>query len=138
MIVRILSEGQYELDDAKAAELDTLDEGLNAAIEAADEPTYRRLLSELIDKVRTEGAVVDPAHIVPSDLDAAARGLEPARGARAAVVRRRRGVLTFVARSRFPADRGLTARMMTTVFLLGLLYAVFVTALARRGSPSSG
>ncbi|MGD0285054.1 MAG: zinc metalloprotease HtpX [Acidimicrobiales bacterium] len=32
-------------------------------------------------------------------------------------------------RTRFPADRGLTARMMTTVFLLGLLYAVFVTVL---------
>ncbi|HLI16306.1 MAG TPA: zinc metalloprotease HtpX [Acidimicrobiales bacterium] len=32
-------------------------------------------------------------------------------------------------RTRYPADRGLTARMMTTVFLLGLLYAAFVTAL---------
>ena len=33
-------------------------------------------------------------------------------------------------RSRFPADRGLTARMMTTVFLLGLFYAILVTVLA--------
>src|SRR5271154_3393386 len=32
-------------------------------------------------------------------------------------------------RSRFPADRGLTARMLSTVFLLGLLYAVFITVL---------
>ena len=32
-------------------------------------------------------------------------------------------------RTRFPADRGLTARMMSTVFLLGLLYALFVTVL---------
>src|SRR5580700_5164077 len=32
-------------------------------------------------------------------------------------------------RTRFPVDRGLTARMISTVFLLGLLYAVFVTAL---------
>ena len=32
-------------------------------------------------------------------------------------------------RTRFPADRGLTARMLTTVFLLGLLYALFVTVL---------
>ncbi len=32
-------------------------------------------------------------------------------------------------KSRYPVDRGLTARMMTTVFLLGLLYAIFVTAL---------
>jgi heat shock protein HtpX len=35
----------------------------------------------------------------------------------------------MAARTRYPADRGLTARMMTTVFLLGLLYAIFVTAL---------
>ncbi|MGD0439577.1 MAG: zinc metalloprotease HtpX [Acidimicrobiales bacterium] len=34
-----------------------------------------------------------------------------------------------MSRTRFPADRGLTARMMTTVFLLGLLYALFVTVL---------
>lgn len=32
-------------------------------------------------------------------------------------------------RTRYPADRGLTARMLATVFMLGLLYAVFVTAL---------
>ena len=32
-------------------------------------------------------------------------------------------------RNRFPVDKGLTARMLTTVFLLGLLYAVFVAAL---------
>ncbi|MCU1490687.1 MAG: peptidase Ste24p [Acidimicrobiaceae bacterium] len=32
-------------------------------------------------------------------------------------------------RTRFPPDRGLSARMLTTVFLLGLLYAVFVAVL---------
>jgi heat shock protein HtpX len=32
-------------------------------------------------------------------------------------------------RTKYPADRGLTARMLTTVFLLGLLYAIFITAL---------
>jgi heat shock protein HtpX len=35
----------------------------------------------------------------------------------------------MASRSRFPVDRGLTARMLSTVFLLGLLYAVFVTVL---------
>ncbi|MHB1988097.1 MAG: zinc metalloprotease HtpX [Acidimicrobiales bacterium] len=33
-------------------------------------------------------------------------------------------------RTRFPADRGLNARMMLTVFLLGLFYAILVTVLA--------
>jgi heat shock protein HtpX len=32
-------------------------------------------------------------------------------------------------RTRFPADRGLSARMMLTVFLLGLLYVAFVAVL---------
>ncbi len=35
----------------------------------------------------------------------------------------------MASRSRFPVDRGLTARMLSTVFLLGLLYAVFVAVL---------
>ena len=32
-------------------------------------------------------------------------------------------------KTHFPPDRGLSARMLTTAFLLGLLYAVFVAAL---------
>lgn len=38
-----------------------------------------------------------------------------------------------MARTRFPVDRGLTARMMGTVFLLGLLYAILVTGLVFSG-----
>jgi heat shock protein HtpX len=34
-----------------------------------------------------------------------------------------------VSKTKFPADRGLTARMLSTVFLLGLLYALFITVL---------
>jgi heat shock protein HtpX len=34
-----------------------------------------------------------------------------------------------MSKSKFPADRGLTARMLSTVFLLGLLYAIFITVL---------
>jgi heat shock protein HtpX len=34
-----------------------------------------------------------------------------------------------VSKSNFPADRGLTARMLSTVFLLGLLYALFIVVL---------
>jgi heat shock protein HtpX len=34
-----------------------------------------------------------------------------------------------MARTRFPADRGLSARMMLTLFLLGLLYVAFVAVL---------
>ncbi|HJW62005.1 MAG TPA: zinc metalloprotease HtpX, partial [Actinomycetes bacterium] len=34
-----------------------------------------------------------------------------------------------MARTRFPADAGLTSRMLGTMFLLGLLYVVFVVVL---------
>ena len=34
-----------------------------------------------------------------------------------------------MSKSKFPADRGLTARMLSTVFLLGLLYALFIVVL---------
>lgn len=34
-----------------------------------------------------------------------------------------------MSKSKFPADRGLTTRMLGTVFLLGLLYALFITVL---------
>src|SRR4029453_7875309 len=35
----------------------------------------------------------------------------------------------LMARTRFPADAGLTSRMLGTMFLLGLLYVVFVAVL---------
>ena len=39
MIVRILGEGQFELDGAQVASLEDLDKRLLAALEAGDEPT---------------------------------------------------------------------------------------------------
>lgn len=39
-----------------------------------------------------------------------------------------------MARTRFPADRGLAARMVLTMFLLGLLYVVFIGVLSALGT----
>lgn len=39
-----------------------------------------------------------------------------------------------MARTRFPADRGLTSRMVLTMFLLGLLYVVFIGVLVALGT----
>jgi len=41
-----------------------------------------------------------------------------------------------MARTRFPADRGLASRMVVTMFLLGLLYVVFVAVLVAIGSSA--
>ncbi len=68
MIVRILSEGQYELDDDKIASLDELDQQLVAALDFGDEKTFRDVLARLLSKVRTEGTPVPADRFVPSDL----------------------------------------------------------------------
>lgn len=68
MIVRILGEGQYELDAGQAASLDELDRRLLAALEAKDETAFHKVLGELIAKVRSEGKPVGTDRFVPSDL----------------------------------------------------------------------
>ena len=68
MIVRILGEGQFELDASQAASLDELDKQLLAAFEADDEPAFHQVLGQLVKKVRSEGKPVAPDRFVPSDL----------------------------------------------------------------------
>jgi hypothetical protein len=68
MIVRILGEGQFELEESQVASLETLDKQLLAALEADDEPTFHEVLSRLVEEVRSEGDPVAPDRFVPSDL----------------------------------------------------------------------
>jgi hypothetical protein len=68
MIVRILGEGQFELDESEAASLADLDKQLLAALEADDEPSFHKVLAELVDKVRSQGTPVPADRFVPSDL----------------------------------------------------------------------
>jgi len=68
MIVRILGEGQFELEESQVASLETLANNLLAAFEAVAEPTFHEVLSRLVEKVRTEGDPVTPDRFVPSDL----------------------------------------------------------------------
>ena len=55
MIIRILSDGQYAVDDAHAALLNGLDTGLERAVEAGDEAGFRSALAEILAQVRTVG-----------------------------------------------------------------------------------
>jgi hypothetical protein len=68
MIVRILGEGQYELDESEVAALGDLDKQLLVALEAGDEPTFHHVLSQLVSRVRAEGKPVGADRFVPSDL----------------------------------------------------------------------
>jgi len=68
MIVRILGEGQFELDQDQVASLEDLDKQLLAALEASDEPRFHEVLGHLVERVRKAGKPVRPDRFVPSDL----------------------------------------------------------------------
>ncbi|MDQ1600149.1 MAG: hypothetical protein QOD68_1623 [Actinomycetota bacterium] len=67
MIVRILSEGQYAVDDAHADLLNALDSGLERAVEAGDEAGFRSALTEMLAQVRTVGERLPDDSLEPSD-----------------------------------------------------------------------
>jgi hypothetical protein len=68
MIVRISQEGQYELDDAQHGRLDELDDAVVAAVDRGDEDGYHAAFEELLQFVRTEGAVVGDDDLRPSEV----------------------------------------------------------------------
>ncbi len=68
MIVRILGEGQFDVADEEIAGLNVLDNTLQAAIEAGDEPAFRAALTGLLDKVRAIGKGVPVDELVSSKL----------------------------------------------------------------------
>ena len=67
MIIRILSEGQYAVDDAHADLLNGLDSGLERAVEAGDEAGFRSALTDLLAQVRTVGERLPDDSLEPSD-----------------------------------------------------------------------
>lgn len=68
MIVRILGEGQFEVDDARLAELNYLDEALVTTCEAGDGEAFARDLVALVAGVRAAGTPVPDEYLGPSDL----------------------------------------------------------------------
>lgn len=68
MIVRILGEGQLEVDDSAAEELNALDAALDKAVSAGDEAAFRPALAALLDRVRALGSPVAADSLAPSDI----------------------------------------------------------------------
>ena len=68
MIVRVLEEDQYRLDDAQNPGLEERDRALFAALEADDHAAFHAALQDLLAFVRTNGAKVPVEEIVPSDV----------------------------------------------------------------------
>ena len=68
MIVRILGEGQLEVPDSAAEELNQLDATLEQAVERNDEAGFRSALQALLVRVKQIGSPADPDELKPSHL----------------------------------------------------------------------
>ena len=67
MIVRVMGEGQFEIDDEVAKGLNDLDEQAGAAVEAGDETRLAGLLDRMAEAVRTNGARLPDDDLSASD-----------------------------------------------------------------------
>ncbi|HET9719047.1 MAG TPA: hypothetical protein VFP55_03125 [Solirubrobacteraceae bacterium] len=67
MIVRIATEGQYELD-GETGELDELDNAAVAACQTGDEAQFRAVYGRLLDYVRSHGRQLGDDYLGGSDL----------------------------------------------------------------------
>ena len=72
MIVRLMGEGQWRVDDAVAARLNELDEEVAKAVAAQDEAALWRGLQALADEVREHGERLDDSELLSSDEERAA------------------------------------------------------------------
>lgn len=68
MIVRISTEGQYELGEDSGAALNELDNLLVAACDAGDEGAFNSSFSRMLELVRTQGRPVHEDELVGSDV----------------------------------------------------------------------
>jgi len=68
VIVRILGEGQYDLEGEALHELKVADARLFEAVAAADEAAYRARFQEVLSLVRGKGRRVPIDRLVESDL----------------------------------------------------------------------
>ena len=68
MIVRIMGEGQYRLDDDCVARVNELDNAVVRAVEDDDEDAFHVAFEEMLDIIRAEGERVGDNDIESSDV----------------------------------------------------------------------
>jgi hypothetical protein len=68
MIVRVSTEGQYEIEDDALERLHKLDDSCQAAVEAGDGERFHACYDELLELLRSEGSELDDADLRGSDL----------------------------------------------------------------------
>jgi len=68
VIIRLMGEGQYRLDDDAVGELNGIDNAAAAALERGDEEELRAQLERLAERVRALGQPLADDELHPSDL----------------------------------------------------------------------
>lgn len=68
MIIRILGEGQYRVDDAAVADLNSIDDTIEKAVAAGDQDALTTALSQLHAEVVASGQPVADDELEDSDL----------------------------------------------------------------------
>ena len=68
MIVRLLNEGQWQVDDGVAEELNRLDDEAMAALDREDEEALDATLAQMGEIVRTRGTALPPEDLSTSDV----------------------------------------------------------------------
>ena len=67
MIVRVMGEGQWRVDDDVAQQLNGLDDRVGEAVNAGDEQALAALLREMAELVRSRGSKLEDADLSPSE-----------------------------------------------------------------------
>ncbi len=68
MIVRIATEGQYQIGSSLLEKLDELDDRLVQMVTAGDQSAFKGVLTEMLTLVRSQGQPVPTEELVASDL----------------------------------------------------------------------
>ena len=68
MIIRILTEGQFNLPGSHLDQLNDIDNQLVEAVESEDQGSFEQLLKQMLDLVRQKGTPVPVDELVESDL----------------------------------------------------------------------
>ena len=68
MIIRVINEGQYEVNDDLLDDLNKLDNEIVSLLESDDETGFRDVLREFVSMIRKNGTSLGPETIVESDL----------------------------------------------------------------------
>ena len=68
MIIRILTEGQFNLPGSQIDQLNDIDNQLVEAVELEDQAKFEQLLKQMLDLVRQKGTAVPVDELIESDL----------------------------------------------------------------------